>query len=238
MKPVILVTTDRRDPSGLHPSPRVRPRRPEAWISEAYVLAVRRAGGVPILVAPGSEHIEELMHLANGVLLTGGHFDIHPSLYGEQVVARLDRIEATRTHMELALARACLDRDVPVLGVCGGQQALVVAAGGQLLQDIETQVPNALQHEQPTDPAQPWHDVNISEPAAQLIGRSPKVNSTHHQAASHVTGRLEACGWAPDGVIEAVWAPNHRFAVGVQWHPELLGDLHVYNSLISAAERS
>jgi len=236
MKPVILITTDRRDLQGLKPGPRVRPCRPEAWISELYVGAVRSAGGVAILAPPGGEDEHRLLQIADGVVLTGGHFDIHPSLYGEAVAARLDRVEPTRTSLELAVAAACLDRDIPVLGICGGEQALAVAAGGRLHQDIGTQVPGALEHEQPDDPVLPSHGVRMAAAVTQWTGEHLEVNSTHHQAVREISGTMEACGWAPDGVIEAIWAPGHRFALGVQWHPELLCDLRVYNALIAASK--
>lgn len=231
MSPVVLLTTDRRTPDP-KPGPRVRPPRPEAWIGEAYIDAVRRAGGLPLLVPPGPTDLDRLLAAADAVVLTGGHFDIHPSHYGRGVQGRLDRVEPARTDLELALARACLERGVPVLGVCGGMQALAVAAGGTLVQDL----PKApIDHEQPTDPATPWHPVEADGALAALVGPRLEVNSTHHQAVEDPGPRLRACGWAPDGAIEAIEAIDHPFALGVQWHPELLGDDRLYAALAAAA---
>jgi len=234
MPPIVLVTTDRRDLVGFKDSPRVRPRRPEVWLDESYVQAVRDAGGVPVLAPPGEVPIDALLARVDAVLLTGGHFDIHPSLYGAEVSGRLDRVEPDRTSLELGLAAACLTRGVPVLGICGGVQAMAVAAGGTLIQDLP-RPPHGLEHEQPTDPATPWHPVRLDPGGARWLGAEVDVNSTHHQAVATPGAGLEACGWSPDGAVEMIWAPEHPFAVGVQWHPELLGDLRLYRALIEAA---
>jgi putative glutamine amidotransferase len=220
---IVLITTDRRPGLGHHDSPRVRPRRDESFVNEAYVHAVRAAGGVPLLVAPGEADLDELLSIADAVVITGGNLDIHPHHYGALVAARLDTPDERRTQSELALARRCIQDGVPVLGVCGGMQALAVAAGGTLIQDIHTLVPDALEHEQPTDPAEGWHSLRVESSALRLVlGRAPVVNSTHHQAVDD-PGPFRPVAWAPDGVIEAMELPGHPFCTGVQWHPELLG---------------
>ncbi|MFK7930007.1 MAG: gamma-glutamyl-gamma-aminobutyrate hydrolase family protein [Myxococcota bacterium] len=235
MQPVIFITTDRRD--GGPPtagSRRVRPKRSEVWIGELYVEAVRTAGGIPLLVPPGASNTDELLEMCDGVLLTGGHFDIHPEWYGQAVVARLDRVEKARTAVEIALAKGCLSRGIPVLGVCGGMQALAVAAGGQLIQDIGTQVGSRIDHEQLSDPAEPWHKVRFTEAAHSIFGPVAHVNSTHHQAVAD-PGSLMVVGRSDDGLIEAIMGePDEAFALGVQWHPELLGDIRPYQALIDA----
>lgn len=234
MPPIVLVTADRRQLEGLRPGNKVRPYRPEVWIGEAYVSAVRSAGGVPLVVPPGEAPAEQLVDLAAAVVLTGGDFDIHPSWYGEEVTGRIGRIEAGRTALELTIARLCLDRGIPVLGVCGGMQALAVADGGSLVQDLPIE---PLNHEQPTDPATAWHDVRCEGAAAAVFGTSVGANSTHHQAVRRCGPRLTACGWAPDGTIEAIARTDGPFALGVQWHPETLGDLRPYAALIAATQR-
>jgi putative glutamine amidotransferase len=230
MPAVVLLTTDRRTPDP-KPGPRVRPPRPEAWIGEAYVDAVRRAGGLPLLVPPGPADLDRLLAVADAVVLTGGHFDIHPSHYGRAIEGRIDRVEPARTDLELALARACLERGVPVLGVCGGMQALAVAGGGTLIQDLPK---SPIDHEQPTDPATPSHPNDAEGALAAIVGPRLLVNSTHHQAVEDPGPLLRACGWAPDGAIEAIEGVGHPFALGVQWHPELLGDDRLYAALIAA----
>ena len=163
-----------------------------------------------------------LAHSA-AVVISGGNFDIHPSHYDQEVSARLDRVDEGRTGLELSLAQACLEADHPVLGLCGGMQALAVASGGTLHQDIGACVPGALEHEQPTAPSEVWHPVSLGNTVLRkTYGTSMiRVNSTHHQAVDDPGGMVVA-GRAPDGVIEAVVAPDHRCAVGLQWHPEYL----------------
>ena len=235
--PVVLVTADVRAPTGNTPGPRVRPKRPEVFVGQAYLRAIEAAGGLPIVLPPGPvEPLSQVIDAADAVVLTGGNVDVHPHLYGEEPEGRLDRIEPERTARELSLAQYCLSEGVPVLGICGGMQVLAVAAGGRLIQDILTENPNALEHEQPTDPATPWHDVQLSKPASQWLGEHLSVNSTHHQAVRD-PGSLVACGWSSDGIIEAIADPAHPFALGLQWHPELLKQYAAYRGLIEAASR-
>lgn len=234
MGPVILVTADRRAPTGFADSPRVRPRRPEAFIGESYLEALRRAGAVPLVLPPGPSDVERILDRVDAVVLTGGDFDIHPSHYGEAVVARIDRVEPGRTDLELEVARSCLRRDLPLLGVCGGMQALAVAAGGSLVQDLP-KIP--LDHEQPGDPATPGHALRLDPAVARWFEGVVAVNSTHHQAVKQPGEGLVAAGWAPDGVVEVIWGPAFRFVLGVQWHPELLGQQGVYEGLVRAALR-
>ncbi len=215
-----------------------RPRRPEAFVLESYVHAVRSAGGLPLLVAAGTsiDDVPALLGIAHAVVLTGGDTDVHPSLYGADVQGRLDRIQPERTALELALAKACLHQHIPLLGVCGGMQVLAVAAGGTLIQDLPASDDHHLAHEQPNDPAESSHRVRLSQPAALGFEASEIwVNSTHHQAVDD-PGQLEVAGRAPDGVVEAVQHPTHPFAVGLQWHPELLGQWGPYEALLRAVQ--
>ena len=229
----VLLTADRRAPEGLKPGPRVRPHRPEVFLSESYVDAVRRAGGLPLLAPPGPASAEILLGAVDAVVLTGGHFDIHPRHYGQEVSARLDRVEEDRTLLELALARACMDRGIPVLGICGGMQLLAVATGGSLVQDLAGP-PGTLEHEQATDPVEASHEVRCEGPLRALLGDTVAANSTHHQAVDH-PGSFVPCAWASDGVLEGMAHPSHPFAVAVQWHPELQGDDRLYEALVAAA---
>jgi putative glutamine amidotransferase len=230
----VLVTTDSRDGGGFDVSHRVRPRKPEYWIKQRYIEAVRAAGGLPLLLPPGCRALEAALEGIDAVVITGGATDIDPAAYGQPALGRLDRLDAPRTDAELSLARLCVARDLPVLGVCGGMQVLAVATGGALYQDIATDLPAAGQHEQLTDPAHPWHDVHF-EPGVcrEIFGPLAPVNSTHHQAVRD-PGALAVTGRAPDGVVEAIELPGHRFCVGLQWHPELLG-FAPYEALIRAA---
>ena len=229
----VLITAGLSAASPASPGPRVRPQRPAVKLLTAYSDAVRDAGGLPLIVPPGTPVTDRLLDGTTAVVLTGGAFDIHPRHYGASVKGRLDTPSEQRTLTELALARHCLDRELPILGVCGGLQALAVAAGGTLVQDISTEFPDALEHEQPTDPATSWHPVEASGWLAERLGERFSVNSTHHQAVAD-PGPFQVVGRAPDGVIEALLLPGHRFCVGIQWHPELLGDTRLYEALLRA----
>lgn len=232
-RPLILVTADRRLGTA-GGGPRVRPARTEVVVSEAVVERIREAGGIPVVVPPGDpDAVGQLLDIAAAVVITGGAFDIHPRHYGQAPAARLDRVDEARTTLELTLAAICVARRVPLLGVCGGMQALVVALGGTLIQDIRTQLPDAVEHEQLGDPATPGHPLVVDPEWRAVLGDA--VNSTHHQAAAAL-GPLRVVARAPDGVVEAVVLDGHPFCLGVQWHPELL-DGRVFEALLDAAAR-
>lgn len=209
------------------------PERGRCWLARPYVDAVLAAGGLPVLVPPGAQPLAALLEGVDGVVVTGGAFDIHPSHYGQQVEARLDRVDEDRTGVELALAREALRTGLPLLGVCGGLQAMAVAAGGTLVQDL----PHEPSHEQPTDPATAWHPVRLSAPLDALLGAEVGVNSTHHQAVDQPGAHAEVIGLSPDGVIEAVRYHGAGWALGVQWHPERMGQLAPFQLLVAEAER-
>ncbi len=145
-----------------------------------------------------------------------------------------------RTEAELALLRGAIERDMPVLGICGGQQLLAVALGGSLIQHIPDSVPDALAHEQPNPRHEAGHAVRV-EPGtllARIVGTGAmQVNSSHHQAVRD-PGRGRVNALAGDGVVEGIEDPAARFCLGVQWHPEFgidPGDRRLFQALVSAA---
>ena len=230
MTAIIAITTDRRagkESTKPNDHGRVRPSRDQVYINESIIRAIRENGAEVILLPPEPNDVENTvtwtMEHCDGIVITGGNFDIHPSMYGQTVRARIDRVDTGRTNLEIALARRAIATDKPILGICGGMQALAVAGGGTLIQDIGTQVPGALEHEQPTDPVQPWHPISI-DPG--LIRKAfgcgiLRVNSTHHQAVKD-PGCFRVTARAPDSIVEAIEHPRNRCCVGVQWHPELI----------------
>ncbi|MCA9553379.1 MAG: gamma-glutamyl-gamma-aminobutyrate hydrolase family protein [Myxococcales bacterium] len=199
-------------------------------LKRAYVDAVEKAGGVPLLVAPTDdpELIGHLIQLMCGLVVTGGAFDIPPDRYGhEHRALRRDATKPRRTEFEARLIEGALARARPVLGICGGMQLLNVVLGGTLLQDIAEAHPDALPHEQASSPAKPDHSVLVvrDTPLEAMAGRTElQVNSTHHQAVDTLGRDLEVWGRAPDGIIEAIGMVGAPEICGVQWHPELLGD--------------
>ncbi len=233
MKPVIGITPDVGQSA---PRPG-RPAMPRYELKQAYADAVIAAGAVPILL-PFTDD-ESALELCDGLVITGGAFDIPPELYGAKAAERLGPLKPVRTAFEQRLLRAALARDIPVLGICGGMQLLAVEAGGSLYQDIRDEVPGALDHEQKNDPRQPGHPASVVPGSAlAAIVKAPilHVNSTHHQAVRD-PGRAVVSARAPDGIVEAIELPG-KFAVGVEWHPELLDDpthLAIYRALVDRA---
>ena len=163
----------------------------------------------------------------DGLLLTGGG-DIDPALYGAQPHPSFVAAEPGRDAYEIALVRAALAADLPVLAICRGMQVLNVACGGDLVQDIPTEVNGALPHAVNEPRYALAHEVWVTATSrfAALMkdeledGESCQVNSRHHQAVRHAGDGLEVVATAPDGVIEALERPAARFCLAVQWHPE------------------
>ena len=215
-----------------------------AYVLKApYADAVARAGALPVILPyVDAAAVDALLDRLDAVVVTGGAFDVSPALYGAAPAVGLGPLKAARTAFEAALTRGALARGLPLLGVCGGMQLLAVLCGGTLVQDLPTERPEALAHEQASDSRQPAHPVEVAAGtrlAAALGAGALQVNSTHHQAVAD-PGRLVVGATAPDGVIEAVEDPAAPFVVGVQWHPERLvahDPRHqgLYDALVAAA---
>jgi putative glutamine amidotransferase len=189
-----------------------------------YVRSIEQAGGVPLILAPGRpEDAAELLQRLDGLLLSGGS-DVDPALYGEAPHPRLGRVIRERDLFELALVREALRRDLPLLAVCRGHQVLNVACSGTLVQDIPSQVARGGAHDAPLERWERAHEVAVRRGTRlhAILGKdSVAVNSFHHQAIEKPGAGLAVSAVSePDGVIEGIEAPAHRFVVGVQWHPE------------------
>ena len=235
---IVAVSCDRR-PLGPKPqSHRVRPARSEVFVKASVVDRLQQVGFEVVLVPPESSSVlvDWIMEHCDGVVITGGAFDIDPKWYGQTTEGRLDNVDEGRTQTEMLLAERAIARRLPLLGICGGMQVLAVVAGGTLIQDIATRYPNALEHEQPTDPSDPWHSVQLSDERWQhWFGQSTvEVNSTHHQAVDKL-GQCVVTGRADDGIIEAIEIQGMPFCVGVQWHPELM-DNRIFQAFYQAIQ--
>ena len=210
------------------------------FLPERYCRALEQAGGIPLILSPSrsrSVAIRTLDHL-DGLLISGGNFDIHPSLYGETSIKGLGHIKAERTKFELNLARAALKMDLPLLGICGGAQAINVALGGTLYQDIATQLTEAIEHQQSKKKHIGGHQIRIRSGTrlAKILRRSSlEVNTTHHQAVKQLGTGLLTNAVAEDGLIEGIESSHHSFVLGVQWHPEALAPKSLHQRKIFSA---
>jgi putative glutamine amidotransferase len=232
--PLIGLTLDSEQPGGYSNFP---------WyaIRENYCAAVVRAGGLPVLLPHETAQAGAYLDGLDGLVVTGGAFDVDPALFGANECHDTVTLKTRRTDFELALTRAALERDLPLLGICGGQQLLNVALGGTLIQHIPDEVEGALAHEQPNPRNQPGHGVAVTPGSLlhRVCGhRALEVNSAHHQAAKAVGPGVVVNAVAPDGVIEGIELPAHPFCLGVQWHPEFAvsgGDEAIFEAFIAAA---
>ncbi len=235
--PLIGVTLDAEQPGGWS-------RFPWYALRANYTDAITATGGLAVALPHDPALTDAMLDRLDGLVVTGGAFDVDPALYGAADVHATVTLKQRRTEAELALVRGALARDMPVLGICGGQQLLAVALGGTLIQHIPDSIPDALEHEQTNPRDQPGHSVAVTPGTmlAQIVG-SPQmdVNSAHHQAVATPGPHAVVNAVAPDGVVEGVEDPRRRFCLGVQWHPEFLidpGDTRIFAAFIAAARGS
>jgi putative glutamine amidotransferase len=242
MKPIIGITSS--------PTEDVRPWATfkKQAVSDDYIDAVAAAGGVPILLPSLATEVERYLELVDGLLLTGGadfdparfgDADVHPTTYG---------IDERRDAFEIDLIRGAVERDIPIFGICRGIQALNVALGGTLVQDIPSQHPVQIgfahrQNETGHAPHEPSHPVDLTPAgiAADFFTASRlEVNSFHHQAIANLAPDLQSVATAPEGFVEAVCHAGPRWVLGVQWHPEMMFKHHPehlkpFQALVDAA---
>jgi putative glutamine amidotransferase len=210
-----------------------------ALIPYWYVQRVTDAGALPVVVppVPGSE---VLLDRLDGLILSGGA-DIAPETYGAQRDPATRDLRPDRDAAELPLARAALDRDLPVLGICRGMQLLAIACGGSLHQHLPDLARAGLPQVDhcPKPGSFGSHAVRFAEHSRlhRLLGEVEVVPTHHHQAVAD-PGSLTVTGWAEDGVVEAVEDPERPFLLGVQWHPEAGDDPRLFDALVAAARAS
>lgn len=233
-RPVIGVTLDSEDAGGYASFP---------WyaLRQNYSDAIVTAGGLPVALAHAPDLADAYLDRIDGLIVTGGDFDVDPAMYGDTDRHQRVVVKDQRTRFETAMIRGALDRDMPILGICGGQQLLHVVLGGSLIQHIPDSVEDALEHEQPNPRDETGHDIAIVAGTMlhRIIGSTQMaVNSAHHQAARDAPEPIIVNATAPDGVIEGIEHPEHRFCLGVQWHPEFLigpGDRRIMDALVAVS---
>jgi len=221
------------------------------WSTYLQAFLDNSATAVILPVTADKKHIKTLCDRLDGFVVAGGNFDVPPEFFGEKPKPYLGKIKIERSNSELAVLLEAMKRDMPVLGICGGEQLINVAMGGTLYQDIKKERPESNEHQQKNKKDTTSHQVKVI-PGTKLFkmmggkGKAPlkvRVNSTHHQAVKDVADRCIASAIATDGIVEAVESKDHRFIVGIQWHPELLYlkmDSHagIIKAFVKAASKS
>ena len=197
------------------------------YLSRHYSEAVEAAGGVPIHISliPKRDYIAAAMAELDGVLLPGSDSDVDPLRYDAEPHPNLGSVHPVKDETDLLVLEEVEKRGLPLFAICFGMQALNVSRGGTLIQDIASLVPTAVNHQQGAPRDRPSHALKLGR--ATLLSslahdERALVNSHHHQAVEQVGRELVATAWSSDGLIEAIEDSRpQRFAVGVQWHPEL-----------------
>lgn len=229
MPPLIGITTYERN------------EKDDFVLPAAYADAVRRAGGIPVLVPPGEPRLDALLARLDGLILSGG-MDVDPARYGGLPHARIEPPNPERDETEIALVRGVVADGLPLLGICRGAQLLNVALGGSLVEHLPDEVGEAVAHQTEAGDPTP-HPVEIapgSRLAAIVGARAEAPASWHHQAVRRVAPGLTPVAQAPDGTVEAVEMAGHPWLIGVQWHPELTAatdpaQQRLFDALVAAA---
>lgn len=211
-KPIIGIGADLHVAAG---------ERDRAFVFTTYTESLLRAGAIPVIIPPQPENAADLFGGLDGLILAGGN-DCDPAVYGAECHPSVTLMDARRQGGDLALARAARELGVPTLGICLGLQVMNVAAGGTLIQDIDSEMDTEIRHtKQPEDRAR--HAILVEEGtklSAILGKREFDVNSSHHQAIGNVADGFRVSAHAPDGIVEGLEDSGHPFYIGVQWHPE------------------
>lgn len=209
-----------------------------------YIDAVRRAGGVPVLIAPGEPHLEGILDMIDALILSGGG-DIDPGRYNGKRHETNYAIDQERDTLELELGRRVIDSGMPTLGICRGAQILNVVQGGKLIEHIPDEFGDKCLHRAP--PREPvTHGVKIKTGSRleRILGRGDfDATSWHHQALRGAADGFEAVAHAPDGTIEAIEMPDHPWLIAVQWHPELSAasdptQQKLFDAIVEAARKT
>ncbi len=241
MKPIIALTSYGRYEKDLS----------TPWYKEhfslpaLYIDAVRRAGGIPLLIPPGEKNLEAILAKVDAVIVTGGA-DIHPSTYGGNPKhPQLTTFDTERDTLELALVHHLLEaQNIPSLYICRGMQILNIALGGSLHEHVADTIPEDIHRGD--DGVWRVHEVSITPKtrAASVMGVTEvSTYSGHHQAIKELASDLQVTATAPDGIIEAVEHKSHPWMLGVQWHPEITAaddptQQRLFGALVREAKKS
>ena len=192
-------------------------------LRENYCSAVSSLGAIPLPLPHEVALVPHYLELIDGLMITGGAFDVSPALYGDSSTHATVTLKERRTQFEWAITQGCINLKKPILGICGGEQLLNVILGGTLIQHIPDSIPNALEHEQRNPRDEAGHEVRVAPNTLLhriVTHHSLNVNTAHHQAVGKPAPGVIINATTSDGVIEGIELPSHPFCLGVQWHPE------------------
>jgi putative glutamine amidotransferase len=231
MNPIIGVTTrtERENEEICDTAPRV------------YARAIELAGGVPLLLpmVKNNESYQTIDFMIDG-LLVNGKADVSPELYGEKPEHFCGNLDKEKDEMEIKLIKLALEKNVPILGICRGQQLIAVASGGTLYQDISNQIVQHRAEKQDSGTMHPIFLGNHTKLMDIFELEMLVVNSYHHQAIKDLPSNFKISAWAEDGIIEGIEIKNDRFVIGVQFHPEEMLEQkpemkYLFTTFVSAA---
>ena len=216
-KPIIGVTLDCEENGHYSKFP---------WyaIRKNYLDSIEKYGGIPFPILHTNKNIKYIFSIIDGLMITGGNFDIDPIHYGKKSKGSRT-IKNNRTNFEIEICKLFLNSNKALLGICGGEQLINIACGGTLIQDINQNNKDSLQHEQKNPRNETSHNVKLINKTKikQIVKKTClKVNSAHHQSVHKLGKNLIASGYASDGIIESIEHTKHKWCIGVQWHPEFL----------------
>lgn len=233
--PIIGITVDDKDAGDFSPWPHYAVRK-------HYSNAVLQTGGIAVHLSQIHDKIDPYLDIIDGLIIIGNAYDVDPKHYGEDSRHEATRTKDHRIEFEFALLKGVLERDMPILGICGGQQLMHVHFGGTLIQHIEDEVDTDIDHYQDQIMMVNLHHDVIVKPDTlfhSIVGKEKiSVNSRHHQAARE-DGDVVISGISTDGVVEVIEHPDYKFCLGVEWHPEYLvteDDRKIFDAFIAASK--
>jgi|TARA_B100001750_G_scaffold245913_1_gene266743 putative glutamine amidotransferase len=232
---IIGITVDSESPGGYS-------KQPWYALRKNYCQMVSDSGGAPILLPHETKLSDLYIKKIDGLLITGGNFDIDPRLYGEKKRFSQVTPKEGRTNFEIEITRKAIRKNIPILGICGGQQLLNVAFGGSLIQHIPKEIKSPLKHEQTNPRTEAGHRIKVfKDTLLYKIVKKPSmnVNSAHHQAVKNPGRNLSINAIAEDGLIEGIENNNKKFCLGIQWHPEYSidsGDKKIFQAFVRACK--
>lgn len=237
MKPIIGVTVNKLKENGYS----------YEQLNECNLNALIKAGAIPLMlpITGDDELIDQYLNIVDGLYFSGGN-DISPLIFGEDPIKEIGKVDYSRDEFEIKLCKKAASKDMPILGICRGEQVINVAAGGTLYQDIYAQKEDVKGHSPKfTSGGYAYHKAKIDKDSKLydiLKTEEIDVNSFHHQSVKDIAEGYKITAVSRDGIIEAIESVNHSFIVGIQWHPELMFErypifLNIFKALVKASSK-